>query len=415
MPEHLNIAMFSIHSCPMGQLGSKDTGGMNVYVRELAYRLGELGHHVDIYTRAHDPRDLQVEWPFPNVRLIHIRAGAVEDMGKIAQHSHLADFIRNMELFVAEDGTRYDLIHSHYWLSGEVGQHFARVWDIPHITMFHTMGMIKSSLPVGEPEPPVRLEAEKRLVLNCQRIVAATARERDDLVRLYAIPSSKISLIPCGINLERFQPVAKQAARRQLGIDADCRYLLFVGRIEPLKGIDRIIQAVSRLDTHNVRLQIIGGDENSRQEVARLQALAGASGIGEKVVFAGTVPQEKLPLYYSAADVSIMASYYESFCLVVLESLACLTPVVATPVGVAASIIQAGLNGYIAPDNTPENLERALNAVLDNNLKEKMQLRGTAIRSELMSYDWKAIANIMAKEYAMLVREPRPASAACSV
>ena len=153
MPDKLHLAMLSLHSCPLGQLGTRDTGGMNVYVRELSRELGLMGHRVDIFTRAHDIRDAQVEWPSPGVRLVHIRAGRVEDMGKLAQYEQLQNFAANMEEFTSRDGARYDLVHSHYWLSGVVGRRFAAGWGVPHALMFHTIGAVKNSLPVGEREP----------------------------------------------------------------------------------------------------------------------------------------------------------------------------------------------------------------------------------------------------------------------
>lgn len=158
----LKIAMLSVHSCPLGQLGGRDTGGMNVYIKELSRALGDMGHYIDIYTRAHDPRDPQMEVLAPNVRLIHIKAGLVEDMAKMAQYSHLDDFTKNLEVFKRENRLEYDLIHSHYWLSGQVGQWLGQRWGIPNIVMFHTLGAVKNNLGIGESESPLRLRKEKK-------------------------------------------------------------------------------------------------------------------------------------------------------------------------------------------------------------------------------------------------------------
>ncbi|RJO61259.1 MAG: glycosyltransferase family 1 protein [Dehalococcoidia bacterium] len=394
MSSRLSIAMFSIHSCPLGQLGTRDTGGMNVYVRELSRELGRLGHCVDIYTRAHDPRDAQVDHPSENVRVIHIQAGPVEDMGKMAQYEHLPNFILNMEAFSQGDGDRYDLVHSHYWLSGSVGLRFAHQWGIPHAVMFHTLGAIKNHLPVGEAESAVRLAAEKELVDGSQRIVCATSPEKAELVRLYGAQADKISVVPCGVDTDLFKPQDRIEARRSLGL-GDGKIILFIGRIEALKGIDNLVQAMSLLKPQtDARLLVIGGDEHSQAEVSRLEDMTRQLGISDAVEFLGTVAQSRLPLYYNAADVSVVASYYESFCLVILESLACGTPVLSTKVGVAPAVIRDGQNGCLVSDNNPQNLADGLAAVLDSE-----SVDAQLIRQSVLEYDWSAIARKIEIEY----------------
>jgi D-inositol-3-phosphate glycosyltransferase len=398
MTSSLNIAMFSIHSCPLGQLGTRDTGGMNVYVRELSRELGKLGHRVDIYTRAHDPHDAQVDHPCENVRVIHIQAGPVEDMGKMAQYSHLPNFILNMEAFSQSDGASYDLVHSHYWLSGSVGLRFARQWGLPHAVMFHTLGAIKDRLPVGEAESVIRLAAEKELVDGSQRIVCATAPEKIELIRLYGAQPEKISVVPCGVDTDLFNLQDRVEARRALGL-GDGNIILFIGRIEALKGIDNLVQAMDLLKPQaDARLLIIGGDEHSQSEVARLKEITRELGIADAVEFLGTVAQSRLPLYYNAADVSVVASYYESFCLVILESLACGTPVVSTRVGVAPAVIRNGENGNLVLDNSPQNLADGLAAVL---CSAEMNKKG--VRQSALEYDWSAIARKIEIEYQALL------------
>ena len=398
MPSKLTIAMFSIHSCPLGQLGTRDTGGMNVYVRELSREMGKLGHRVDIYTRAHDPRDAQVDHPCENVRVIHIQAGPVEDMGKMAQYSHLPSFILNMEAFSQRDGTRYDLVHSHYWLSGSVGMRFASQWGVPHAVMFHTLGAIKNRLPVGEAESAIRLAAEKDLVDNSLRIITATMPEKEELARLYGAQADKISVVPCGVNVHLFQPQDRSDARRALGL-GDGKIILFIGRIEALKGIDNLVQAIRFLKPRiDAKLLVIGGDEHSQAEIARLKDMTYELGIASSVEFLGTAVQTRLPLYYSAADVSVVSSYYESFCLVILESLASGTPVVSTKVGVAPAVIRDGENGYLVNDNSPENLADGLAAVLCSGEMNKLTIRQSALE-----YDWTAIARKIEIEYQVLL------------
>ena len=398
MDSLLRIAMFCIHSCPLGQLGTRDTGGMNVYVREVSRCLGQMGHHVDIYTRAHDPKDTQVDYPSENVRVIHIQAGPVEDMGKMVQYSHLSDFILSMDSFLKPFEVRYDLVQSHYWLSALVGQHYAHRWGIPHAVMFHTLGAIKNSLPVGEAESAVRLAAENELVQEVQCIIASTEHERKELGSLYNADMSRISVIPCGVDTELFHPHDKEAARNALGFDAG-RIILFVGRVEQLKGIDNLIRALGLLpsDTH-ARLLVIGGDEYSQPDVLRLKTLAADIGVSQEVVFLGPVAQKVLPLYYSAADVSVVSSYYESFCLVILEALACGTPVLSTNVGVAPSIIRDRRNGLLIGDNSPQIMAAGLMDMLYNGSYESGE-----IRQSVTGYSWDDVTHRIEAEYGRML------------
>ncbi len=401
MAPGLNIALLSIHSCPLGQLGTRDTGGMNVYVRELSRELGKMGHHVDIYTRAHDARDSEVDFPSPNVRVIHIQAGPVEDMGKMAQFSHLPNFILNMEAFSQRDGAKYDLVHSHYWLSGSVGMRFASQWKVPHAVMFHTLGAVKNRFPVGDAESALRLEAERELADKSRLIISATETEKSELIRLYQAPEERIKIVPCGVNSNLFRPLDRIEARTALGL-GEGKIILFVGRIEALKGIDNLVRAMGLLKVPgDVRLLVIGGDGHSRTEIERLKDLTIETGSSRSIEFIGTVEQTKLPLYYSAADVSVVASYYESFCLVILESLACGTPVVSSPVGVAPEVIRQGENGFLTADNTPESLAAGLDAVLGARELNKNTVRQTAER-----FDWESIARQVESQYLELLKTP---------
>jgi D-inositol-3-phosphate glycosyltransferase len=394
---NLRIAMLSIHSCPLGQLGTRDTGGMNVYVRELSRELGKLGFNIDIFTRAHDPRDPQMETPFENVRLIHIKAGRVEDMGKMAQLSHLQEFARNMAEFNAGDGARYDIIHSHYWLSGLAGRQFAEAWGIPQVVMLHTLGAIKNMFPVGDKEPEIRLNAERGVMRSAQRIVTATADEKQQLAGLYGAPLEKIDVVPCGVNTCLFRPLDRLAARKALGFEAEEKVVLSVGRIEPLKGLDRLVEAFALLPYKYKKLVVIGGDEHSGEEVARLRALAGELGVGDRVILPGTVKQERLPEYYSAADVTAVGSYYESFCLIILESLSCGTPVVSTAVGVAPGVIRSGENGLVVAGNEPVALSEAMSRVLSRGWD------AGRIRSSSAGYAWPSVARQISSVYASVL------------
>ncbi len=388
--KQLRIAMLSVHSCPVGNLGAKDTGGMSVYVREVAREMGKQGLQVDVYTRVHDPKDPQIVKLGQNARLIHLRAGETKDINKLAVYPHLPDFARDLESFRKHNGLRYDLVFSHYWLSGCVGEYLRCWWNVPHITMFHTLGAVKNTIGIGEDEPELRIETERQLVRDCRHIITATEKEKGDLVLYYGATPEKISVIPCGVNLDLFQPMDKETAKRQLGFDAD-KVILFVGRIEPLKGIDRLLRAMTYLpNEQGARLVIIGGDENSQREIERLQWLSRELRIEDSVTFLGLIPQERLPYFYSAADVCVVPSYYESFGLVALESLACGTPVVASNVGNLKGIIQQGKTGYVVTDNASRHLADKIDLLFSQPSSEMKS--ALAIRASVTRFSWSNIA-----------------------
>ena len=393
----LRIAMLSVHSCPVGNLGAKDTGGMSVYIRELAGELGKQGHIVDAYTRVHDPGDPQIVSLGQNARLIHLRAGEDEEIHKLAVYSHLPDFACNVEDFRKHNDLHYDLVFSHYWLSAWVGKYLQQWWHVPHITMFHTLGAVKNSIGIGEDEPELRIETEKDLARNSHHIITPTEKEKEELILHYGASPERISVVPCGVNLDLFQPMNKDTARQQLGF-VDDNIILFVGRIEPLKGIEQLLEAMPYLhNSHRLRLVIIGGDENSQYEIDRLQRLSRSLHIQGSVTFLGLIKQEQMPYFYSAADACVVPSYYESFGLVALESLACGTPVVATNVGDLKSIIRQGKTGYVVTDNTPRHLADKITLLLSRPSSDAES--ALSIRASVSRYSWPNIAEAIVSEF----------------
>ncbi len=397
----LRIAMLSAHSCPLGKLGTKDTGGMSVYVLELARELGRLGHHVDIYTRVHDPKDEIVYELGPNARLIHLRAGEDREIHKLAVYPHLPDFVLRLEDFRSRNRRHYDLIYSHYWLSAWAGRRLQKWWRVPHLVMFHTLGAVKNAVGIGVREPELRIRTERSVVSSCQRIIAATEKEKKDLMWHYGASAERVRVIPCGVNLDMFRPVDRVAAKKQLGLDG-AKVIIFVGRIEPLKGIDRLMLAMAQLQNGcRPRLLIIGGGENSQNEIERLRKLAGELQIRDSIDFLGLIKQSELPLFYSAADVCVVPSYYESFGLVALESLACGTPVVATKVGGAASVIRHGETGYLVEDNEPRHLADKIRRALS--WSDNGAHLAPLMRASLVPFRWPNIAETVARECRVLL------------
>jgi len=399
----MKIAMLSVHSCPLGKLGDKNTGGMNVYIRELARGLGRRGHLVDVYTRAHESVHDQIVEFGRNTRIIHLKAGEGEEIHKLAIYPHLADFASDLENFRKHNGIQYDLIHSHYWLSGWAGKWIQRWWNIPHITMFHTVGAVKNAVTIGEPEPKLRLDTEKELVKGCHRIIASTDKEREALTNYYDASPETISVVPCGVNLNLFRPIDKAIALCHLGFNGE-GIILFVGRIDPLKGIENLLRAMTYLGNQKLKLKlvVIGGGAQSQPELERLKDLSLSLQINDSVAFYGLVKQEMLPYFYSAADLCVVPSYYESFGLVALESLACGTPVVATKVGCIENVIRHGETGYVLMDNAPHRLADKIALLLS--MSDEKPGSPQSIRASVTGFSWSNIADAIVNEYGEVQR-----------
>lgn len=401
----LNIAMLCMHSSPTGNLGTRDTGGMSVYVMELARELGLCGNRVDIYTQAGHAQE-QVLRIGSNVRLIPLSIGAGGEVPKQALYPHLVHFYEALEVFRANHNLRYDIIHSHYWLSACMGMIAQKQWHVPHITMFHTLGAVKNSTGVGEPEPRQRIVIERQIAWQCTRIIVAAQREKMNLMRYYQAPPGKIEIIPCGVNLDRFQPLDRETARQRLAFSPEEKLLLYVGRFDPLKGLDRLLAAMACL-RHDplLRLIVVGGDDNQRPETRRFRKLADKLGIHDRVVFAGRVEQDMLPLYYSAADVVVIPSCYESFGLVVLEALACGTPVVATPVGDMEHILSKPGLGLVVKDASPNSLAGGIEKFFQDGCGQ--QVSPDMIRSAVLAYGWPTVVSAVLNKYREVIRSNR--------
>ncbi len=394
--------MLSVHSCPLGKVGAENTGGMSVYIREIARDLGRRGHFVDVYTRIHEPIHDRVVDLGQNARLVHLKAGE-EEIQKLAIYGHLGEFVHELEDFRRQNGLRYDLIHSHYWLSGLAGKRLQQWWGIPHMIGFHTLGAVKNAIGIGQDEPKLRIDAERELVKDCDRIIASTQKGMEDLISYYNAVPETIRVIPCGVNLDLFRPMNKEIAKCHLALDGE-RIILFVGRMVPLKGIDNLLKAMTYLERREkIKLVVIGGDEHSQAELQRLESLSQSLGLHGSVIFLGLVNQGMLPFYYSAADLCVVPSYCESFGLVVLESLACGTPVVATKVGGAESVIRQGETGYIVIDNDPYRLADKIARFLSSSNGNRASV--DSVRASVAKYSWSNITGALIEEYRNLLMD----------
>lgn len=410
--------MLSYHTCPLATLGGKDTGGMNVYVRDLTRQLGAMGVRVDVFTRSQDEHVPHVlhDLHYGN-RVVHVRAGPEFPRPKKELSGYIPQFVSRVLAFAESKGLRYDLIHSHYWLSGLAARELKERWGVPVVHMFHTLGVMKQRVAheAEEVDGEYRLRGEQEVLQMADRIVAATPAELAQLQWLYQANTRKISVIPPGVDLSRFYPIPPDEAKEFIGVPPCDRMLLFVGRIEPLKGIDVLIEAIAWLRTQGafrerpLCLAVIGGDpevseEEMSAEMARLQELRAQYGLEDLVAFLGKRSQDTLPYYYSAAQAVVVPSHYESFGMVALEAMACGTPVVASQVGGLAFLVQDGVTGYTVPTNDPQALAERLGALIeDPALKDSLGRQAAAFAQD---YGWEIIARKILNLYGEVLEQP---------
>ncbi|MCW5875891.1 MAG: glycosyltransferase [Anaerolineales bacterium] len=406
----MKICMLSYHTSPLAALGGKHSGGMNVYVRELSAQLARLGHEVDVFTRGTTFAEQAIA---PGARLLSLPAGPSREVEKNQLTVYIPEFVENLLAFAREHGQGYDLVHAHYWMSGLVGAELKAAWGVPMALMFHTLGLVKNRIAaLGERESDERIRGERRALAAADQVVAATPAEQADLQWLYEVRSSQIGVIPPGVDLQHFQPMEKAEARRRLGVAEDEALLLFVGRIEALKGIDTLIRAAHLLaadgpgSTH-FRVLIVGGDveedlELMGSEMSRLRNLARELGVQDQIEFLGSRSQEELPAYYAAADVLVMPSYSESFGMVALEAMACGRPVVASRVGGLAYLVRDGVTGFHVQEGNSMELAGRLAELL--NEPPLLARMGAAARQEAVDYSWQEMAARVEELYSRMVR-----------
>jgi D-inositol-3-phosphate glycosyltransferase len=366
---------------------------MNVYVRELSREMGRRGYLIDVFTRRAEPDGPDVVEAAPNVRVIHLRAGPEDIEARRQLYAYLREFEGGLLAFQRAEAVTYDVIHSHYWLSGLLGLRLRNLWGAPLVNMFHTLGELKKRANGGSNEPAARIEVERRVAKEADVIVSASEHEKRALIDIYGAPAERIAVVPCGVDLARFHPIDKDAARRSLGLNGE-RMVLFVGRMEPLKGIEVLLSAAARLDDNPAfRVLVVGGDNhrNAGDELTHLKSLSADLGIADRVSFTGPVGHDVLPLYYSAADVCVVPSYYESFGLVALEAMACGTPVVASRVGGLCVTVRDGETGYLVPQQSPQPFaDRVATLLADEELRRSF---GKSASESVRGYGWGNVAD----------------------
>jgi D-inositol-3-phosphate glycosyltransferase len=392
------VAAVSVHTSPLATLGGRDAGGMNVYVRELACNIGKLGVPVDIFTRRTDPTSPENIQICPNVTVVNVTAGPPSPVDKNQLFDLLPEFSQEMALYCLRAGVRYDVVHAHYWLSGWVANQLQRYWNTPFVQMFHTTAHMKNAVAIDSiRESDLRAKTERDLVRLADSVIAANPDERADLIWRQHAPAEKTCTIPPGVDTSLFRPIARSTARARTGLDQDRAIVLFVGRIDPIKGIDVLLGAAQILANgqHVPRYVFVGGDlDEAGLPVGPLAAVAAEAkrlGVDEICHFAGSQPQDELPLYYSAADVVAVPSRYESFGLVAVEAMACGTPVVASRAGGLTFTVEDGETGLLVAQGDHDALAQALHTLLADEAKRKYM--GSMGHFSAQRFSWDAIAS----------------------
>jgi len=374
---------------------------MNVYMRELARELGQRNTRVDIFTRWTNEQQPRIVQLHPNVRVIHIKAGPIAPIPKDDLYEYLPIFAQHIDEFRRSEAREYDLLHSHYWLSGVAAMQLAQRWHIPHITMFHTVGRLKQLAHPDEPVSSLRLEMERRLIAHADGIIAPTYDERTQMIRHCGALASRIHVIPCGVDLKHFVPHDKQQAREALHLQRERPVLLFVGRLDPFKGPDMLLRAAAMME-EDAQIVIVGGKLTGDKELQQLRQLANELHISQRVKFLGARSQKDLPMIYSAADITVLPSYHESFGLAAVESLACGTPVVATRAGGLKTIVHHTQTGYLVPRCPGFFAERLDTLLRDSHLLAQMQSKA---RASVLQFSWKNITDQVQDVYDELISE----------
>ena len=396
MPTIQRIAVVSVHGCPLATPGARSAGGMSVYLRHLSLALGELDVAVDVFTRAHDDTEPRMASLGPRTRVIHVHGGQ-HGLPKEGVSAHLPAVLAGIRDFAVRGGAAYDLVHSHYWLSGWVGSEFARGLGVPHAVTFHTHGATKEAA-FGDKEPAERHAMEAQMAQSASRIIAFTPDEADALQRWYGLPPERTAVVPAGVDCGLFAPGDKHAARQALGLPLEPPVVLYAGRLEAYKAPDIAVRALAHLP--GVQLVVVGGGAADAGRAWLCEVAAGA-GVAARVHWHDAVPHERLRDYYVAADLLAAPSYHESFGLAPLEAMACGVPVVAAAVGGLRGIIADGETGILVESREPGAYAAHIQALLRD--AEHVAAMSRAAVSAAGRYTWSAVAERMLAEYAYVV------------
>ncbi len=405
------IAVISYHTCPLSSQEGKEVGGMNIYVLELSKRLVKIGYSIDIFTRQQDSVSEKIVEISKNLRVIHIKAGPQKDIEKKELIRYIPEFVDNLNGFVKKNSLSYDLIDCHYYMSGIAGVNLGEKWNIPFAITFHTLALMKNLVAKTdqEKESIERIYAEKLLAKRAAIVISPSETDKEYLKFLYGCEDGKIAIVSPGVDTKKFSPIDKNLAKEKIGFHKNGKLILFVGRIEPLKGIDVLLYSMKMLVEKNpqinVYLWIVGGDTSKSvefwpEELKRLEELRGILGLKSSVKFVGRKKPEELPFYYNAAEFLIGPSQYESFGMTALESMSCGIPVITTDVTGVSDLFDEKHQTLVSSANNPLHLEQIMeNLLIDDKFHEKVSRE---VFERVQDLDWENVAKCIDFEFESL-------------
>lgn len=404
------IAFISEHASPLVSPGSVDAGGQNVYVGELAKQLSRMGYTVDVFTRRESPDIPYVTAWMDDVRVIQIDAGPARLIAKEELLPHMAAFREEMISFMEESQTTYHLVHANFFMSALVAMELKQLLGIPFVVTFHALGHVRKVYQGHNDRfPPERTDIEADVILQANQIIAECPQDKEDLINYYQAPVNKITIIPCGVNLNEVYAVDKEKAREILHLPKEDKIILQLGRMVPRKGVDNVIMALAQLNMSDVKLIIVGSNVPASSgevdhELERLRKLAADLKVADQVIFAGQRNRYELKHYYSAADVFITTPWYEPFGITPLESMACGTPVIGSDVGGIKYSVADGRTGLLVPPRDPVSLAAAIFKLLqDDTLRQEMG--SNAIKRIHALFTWECVARKMKYLYQQVINE----------
>jgi len=408
-----NLSFISLHGDPLAKLGGPHHGGQNVYVKELSRYLGAFGLTVDVFSRWENEQQPEQEKYSRGTRVIRIPIGPPQEIQKEGLIKLLRDIAAWIPSYQIQQGLEYNLVHSHYYLSGAIGLHLKNTWGIPLVHTFHSLGVIKEeALGLGDPSPNARMEIEKRLCQSADRIIATNPQERDDLVQLYHTDPGKITIIPCGVNLDLFQPLSQEESKKEIAFPTDDFLITYVGRLENRKGIDTLLEAIHLVDNPSIQAVIVGGPptdkpflswaELAEEPYKKYMTMIDEYGIEKQVTFTGGKSQDQLSRYYSAADITVIPSYYEPFGMTAIEAMACGSSVIASRVGGLKSTVIENKVGALFEPRDASQLAEKIKIIFDQP-SMNVEFRKNARPYVEENFSWKSVAKSVAGVYQDLI------------
>jgi glycosyltransferase involved in cell wall biosynthesis len=409
-----HIALISVHGDPAIEIGREEAGGQNVYVRQVGEALSRLGWQVDMFSRKISTDQENIVEHNPNCRTIRLKSGPVDFVPRDQGFQHLPEFVEQLLKFQENNGIKYEVVHTNYWLSSWVGLQLKQIQGSKQVHTYHSLGIVKyksiENIPAVASQ---RLAVEKEVLETAERIVATSPQEKHHM-RTLVSPQGNIDIIPCGTDISHFGSVDRESARKALGIDADAKVVLYVGRFDPRKGIETLVRAVRESKFYgdkNLKLIIGGGStpgNSDGRERDRIEGIVKELGMGECTYFPGLLKQEILPTYYAAADVCVVPSHYEPFGLVAVEAMASGTPVIASDVGGLQFTVVNENTGLLVPPKDVAAFSHAINRIIGNP-EWRIELGSSANMRVMSKFSWDGVASQLDSLYAELlqpIKEP---------